>query len=134
MKDVVKKAVATAGAAALAGIAVLVPASPAAALGKYLETQRVACPDWGVNIYYDNYDNNPGLTNAIGYRVTANECHTKAFVMSARVRLVVSCSWGFTYAGQPQTLVEGRKAFFETTSQSETGCLFGVSDYWLEEV
>ncbi|MEW9552518.1 hypothetical protein [Nonomuraea sp. NPDC050783] len=124
MKNAVKKALATAGAA-VAAIAVLGSSSPAAAVGKYLETDKVACPVWATGTYHDTYEPS-------GYRAFANECHTKAFVMSARVRLVTSCSWGFTYRGEVKTVVEGRWASFTTPSQNEPGCLFGVSDYWLE--
>lgn len=127
MRNIVKKAAAAAGATALATVAVLGLSAPASAVGKYLETEKVACPVWATGTYYD--DSAP-----TGYRAFAGECHTKAFVMSARVRLVTSCSWGFTYRSEPKTLVEGGSwVHFTTPSPNEPGCLFGVSDYWLEE-
>ncbi|MEU4836131.1 hypothetical protein [Streptosporangium sp. NPDC023615] len=128
MKNVAKKAMTTAGAAAIAVLAVLGPSSPAAAGAyKYLETAHAACPYWATGTYDDSYA-------STGYRAFANECHTKPYVMSARVRLVTSCSWGFTYRSETKTIVEGRRASFTSPSKNEPGCLFGVSDYWLEEV
>lgn len=127
MNNIVRKAGTTA-LAALTVLAVLGPASPAAAGAyKYLETDKVACPAWATGISYDSYA-------PTGYRAFANECHTKPYVTSARVRLVTSCSWGFTYRSEPAAVVEGRWTSFTSPPRTEPGCLFGVSDYWLEAV
>ncbi|WP_440082119.1 hypothetical protein [Streptosporangium sp. LJ11] len=125
MNNIVRKA----GAVTLAALTVLGPASPAAAAGtyKYLETDKVACPAWATGTYYDAY-------RPTGYRAFANECHTKPHASSARVRLVTSCSWGLTYRSEPAAVVEGRWTSFTTPARTESGCLFGVSDYWLEAV
>jgi hypothetical protein len=107
--------------------------APATLAGKTLETAKVKCPYWANGTYYDDYDNNPNdYVVGTGYRAYANECQLKPGQYGATVRLVTSCSYGFTYYSEWKTFYSGWIGL-ESPSQSTTGCVFGVADYWLEQ-
>lgn len=107
--------------------------APTTLAGKTLETAKVKCPYWANGTYYDDYDNNPNdWVVGTGYRAYANECALKSGQYGATVRLVTSCSYGFTYYSAWKTFYSGWVSL-ESPSQAEAGCVFGVANYWLEQ-
>lgn len=120
-------------ATALGGVALALGFSLAAAPsasadinGKYLETYHYTCQSSG--IYHDAY----GPTT--GYRAYGSYCHSKTSFHSGYIRLVTSCSWGFTYYSD-WVWVDPASSGVNVVSpkESEMGCTWGVSTAWLEE-
>ncbi|MEU1280082.1 hypothetical protein [Streptomyces sp. NPDC005805] len=137
MRKTVRRIVAPLTVLAAGAGLTLTGATPAAALGKLLQTDAVVCGEAYTGTYEDTYDNYPGdWVDQTGYRAYAS-CVKKSFVgaPNTRVRLVTSCRFGFTYYSEPKLVSSTvSRVEFITPGEDRTGCLFGVADYNIEKV
>ena len=95
------------------------PSASADINGKYLETYHYTCQSSG--IYHDAY----GPTT--GYRAYGSYCHSKTSFHSGYIRLVTSCSWGFTYYSDWVWVDPASSGWNPSVSpkESEMGCTWG---------